>query len=90
MSVIRKEQTNITGGGGAKYEAPMAAQYDFWLVTHGLGTLSPVVTCWDEFDRILTPWHIEVIDPTSLRVWFWNRYRDSSQLSTPVGRVAVI
>lgn len=90
MSVIRKEQTNITGGGGAKYEAVMTAQHYFWDVNHGLGTLSPVVFCWDEFDRVLSPWKIEVVDNMNVRIWFWNQYANNVYRGTPAGKVAVI
>jgi len=90
MSVIRKEQTNITGGGGAKFEAAMTAQANYWTVNHGLGTLSPAVFCWDEFDRVLTPWRVEVVDNMNVRVWFWNHYAQGTYSGTPAGRVAVI
>lgn len=90
MSVIRKEQTNIVAGGGAKYEAAMTAQTYYWTVTHNLGTLSPAVFCWDEFGRVLTPWRIEVVDPLTVRVWFWDQYSGNAPRGTPAGRVAVI
>jgi hypothetical protein len=91
MSVIRKEQTNITGGGGAtKFEAPMTAQPNYWTVVHNLGTLSPAVFCWDEFNRVLTPWQIEVVDNMTVRVWFWNHYAQNTYRGTPAGKVAVI
>jgi hypothetical protein len=71
MSTIRKEQTNIAGGGGAtKFEAVMPAGGNYWSVNHGLGTLNPGVWCWDEFGREITPWRVQVVDPNNIRVWF--------------------
>ena len=93
MSVIRREQTNIVGGGGSKYSATVTVVYPnymFWLIPHMLGTLDPVVLCFDEFGFEIEPWRIDIVDANTVRIYFGQAHCGLGAQPAPSGKVIVM
>lgn len=75
MSTIRREQTNISAGGGAKYEADYVVVFGtsdtvYWSVAHMLNTMYPVVHAFDEFGDEIDIWDVVVVDSNNVKVYF--------------------
>jgi hypothetical protein len=93
MSVIRREQTNIVGGGGSKFSATVTMvypNYQFWLIPHMLATLDPLVFCFDEFGVEIEPWNIVVVDANTVRVYFGQGHGGLGFRPAPSGKVVVM
>ena len=93
MSVIRREQTNIVGGSSAKFVGTVTMvypNYQFWDVIHMLGTIDPVVTCFDEFGVEIEPWRVTVVDANTVRVYFGAGHGGLGFRPAPSGKVIVM
>jgi len=93
MSVIRREQTNILSGGGAKYVGLVTVtypNYQFWTIVHMLATMDPVVVCYDEFGVEIEPWSVTVVDANTVQVYFGPAHGGLSFRPAPSGKVIVM